>query len=119
MWAVGCVIIELLTRQRLRESLWDDGVEVSGRREQLIGLVEGEDKDLGAIVRDLLHPDKNFRLNALILKSRLCVRAQIARHSPFSANGRLLASGSADHTIRLWDPTSGSGQRTLTGHSDG
>ena len=67
MWAVGCVIIELFTRERLREALWDDGVEVSGRREELIGLVECEDKDLGAIVRDLLHPDKNFRLNALIL----------------------------------------------------
>jgi len=71
MWAVGCVIIELLTRERLREALWDDGVEVSGRREQLIGLVECEHKDLGVIVRDLLHPDKNFRLNAFILKSRL------------------------------------------------
>jgi serine/threonine protein kinase len=77
MWAVGCVIIELLTRERLREALWDDGVEVSGRREQLIGLVECEHKDLGAIVRDLLHPDKNFRLNALILKSRLSAQKNI------------------------------------------
>ena len=78
MWAVGCVIIELLTRDRLREALWHDGVEVSGRREQLIGLVECEHKDLGAIVRDLLHPDKNFRLNAFILKSRLYAQTAAA-----------------------------------------
>jgi len=78
MWAVGCVIIELLTRDRLREALWHDGVEGSGRREQLIGLVECEHKDLGAIVRDLLHPDKNFRLNAFILKSRLYAQTAAA-----------------------------------------
>ncbi|KAL4970907.1 WD40 repeat domain-containing protein [Aspergillus stella-maris] len=31
----------------------------------------------------------------------------------FSADGRLLASGSADHTIKLWDPATGALRHTL------
>ncbi len=76
MWAVGCVIIELLTRERLRDAIWDNGVEVSGRREQLIGHVEREDEGLGGIVRELLHLEKEFRLSALSLKSRVRAAAE-------------------------------------------
>ncbi|KAF7173474.1 hypothetical protein CNMCM6106_007558 [Aspergillus hiratsukae] len=35
----------------------------------------------------------------------------------FSANGRLLASGSVDKTIKLWDPSTGALKQTLEGHS--
>lgn len=35
-----------------------------------------------------------------------------------SANGQILASGSEDTTIKLWNPTTGALLRTLTGHSD-
>jgi WD40 repeat protein len=36
----------------------------------------------------------------------------------FDPSGKILASGSADHTLRLWDPASGRELRTLSGHRD-
>src|SRR5262249_39663519 len=36
----------------------------------------------------------------------------------FSPNGKLVASGSGDRTVRLRDPATGQGRGTLKGHSD-
>ena len=35
----------------------------------------------------------------------------------FSADGRMLATASRDHTVRLWDTNTGKRKKTLKGHT--
>ena len=68
MWALGCVLIELVTMTRLQRGLWNDNAEVVERRNHLLRQVRRRDEAMGQVVEGLLQMDKSCRLSALGLK---------------------------------------------------
>ncbi|MEU9142830.1 trypsin-like peptidase domain-containing protein [Streptomyces sp. NPDC048349] len=56
---------------------------------------------------------------ALPLQRRLAGHAHTVWSVAFSPDGHLLASSSADRTVRLWNVATGAPHATLTGHTDG
>jgi hypothetical protein len=74
MWALGCVLIELVTLTRQR-GLSSDDTEVVERRNHLLGQVKLRDESVGKLVEGLLQMDKSCHLSALGLKAVVISRA--------------------------------------------
>lgn len=52
------------------------------------------------------------------LKQTLTGHSSVINSVAFSPDGKTLASGSGDNTVKLWDVQTGALKQTLTGHSD-
>ncbi len=61
---------------------------------------------------------KGNRVNNITLAQTLKSHSQSVWATVISANGQVLASGSEDNTIKVWDAATGQLQRTLSGHKD-
>jgi len=66
---------------------------------------------IAVALSDVLFPD-------VPLKHTLTGHSKSVQSVAFSPDGHMLASGSWDTTIKLWNPATGELLRTLTGHSD-
>ncbi|MDT0447898.1 nSTAND1 domain-containing NTPase [Streptomyces hesseae] len=62
--------------------------------------------------------DGLYRAVALPLRHRLTDHTARVNSVAFSPDGRILATGSTDRTVRLWDTATGKARKTLKGHTD-
>jgi serine/threonine protein kinase len=104
MWALGCVLIELVTLTRLQRGLWNDDIEVVERRNHLLGQVKLRDKAIGMLVQGLLEMDKSCRLSAIGLKAA-CSALVPAHTTPHgrSSSGQVQLDGAFDAAFDLAD----------------
>ena len=104
MWALGCVLIELVTLTRLQRGLWNDDTEVVERRNHLLGQVKLRDEAIGMLVQGLLEMDKSCRLSAIGLKAACSARVP-AHTTPHgrSSSGQVKLVGALDVVFDLPD----------------
>ncbi|KAM0175389.1 hypothetical protein ACHAPC_009632 [Botrytis cinerea] len=88
---------------------WLESLSLIVRLRESIGMVDS----LMAIIDE---PNIDLEWNAVI--QTLEGHSGSVNSIAFSADSRLLASGSGDHTIKIWDAATGTLQQTLEGHSD-
>ncbi len=89
------------------------GINFSPSEEYLETLrIAGADEAVIRVVREAKRPPE------FVLVHTLEGHERIVRSVAFSPNGRYLASGSLDATVKLWDVAGGHEARTLAGHRD-
>lgn len=87
MWALGMVLIELVTLSQINKGLWHSGSEVSERRDKVLQQVATKDEALGKLAKDLLHMDKDCRISAPALHTELRVLVRSRKADTVPASG--------------------------------
>ena len=80
---------------------------------ELTDALEKRFRSLGATAEILLAITRNYQVPVRTLTGH----SELVRSVAFSPDGSILASGSWDNTIKLWEVASGRELRTLTGHT--
>jgi ribosome assembly protein 4 len=85
----------------------------------LNSVVRKQKQSVEEILTILYRPQAVFRVNAVArCTASLPGHEEAVLSVQFSADGRNLASGSGDTTVRIWDPTTETPKSTLRGHRD-
>lgn len=82
MWAVGCILLEIVLGQPLTEPLWSEREVVKKRRETMLGSVKSESELLWRQAVGLLAQDVEDRISAQELKFNLSQVLLIMLHWP-------------------------------------
>jgi len=97
------------------------GGPVIDARGHVVGIVVRvvADLELGVFNKLAVTTDtvNEVRARSPVRSQRALVHSEDVFSVTFSPDGRLLASGSGDNTVKLWDVATGALVRTLTGHS--
>ena len=101
MWAVGCVMLELLTGTRLGGPIWDEGTAIKDHRADLVKRASAADARLGAAAGMLLEMTPEERLSAMQLLVFL--------HSGDAGPTPRLAALVPCSTLRVHDPRAAAG----------
>ncbi|EMR90185.1 putative vegetative incompatibility protein het-e-1 protein [Botrytis cinerea BcDW1] len=93
--------------------------------DRLLGVPEGTVDSRTDLLHSVLnipsrpdHPEPNIDLEWNAVIQTLEGHSGSVNSIAFSADSRMLASGSGDHTIKIWDAATGTLQQTLEGHND-
>lgn len=96
-------------------SFFVDDEEVVGRLQEAL---EARNTSTETVVPVVYQPQAVFRVRSVTrCTSSLPGHAEAVLHVSFSPDGRMLASGSGDATVRLWDVSTEMPRATLRGHT--
>ncbi len=105
--------------EELRRSLYVNSIQLADAKHQ-----QGDTKTVRTLLESCPNDLRGWEwnhLNYIADQARMVLRGASYEvvHPVFSPDGKLIASGGWDKSIKIWDATSGSERMDLAGHEDG